>query len=67
MILAMKKSYILHTFNSLSDDYKELKDALEARASLILFEELIEKLLNYESSLNHPNPIKVDTLVLLNI
>lgn len=37
---------------ALKDDYKELVRAVQVRDTLITFEELHEKLLNYEASLN---------------
>ncbi|KAI3458632.1 hypothetical protein Pfo_015295 [Paulownia fortunei] len=43
----------LHMLNGLTNDYKELKTALCARESPISFEELVEKLLDYESSKNN--------------
>lgn len=41
---------------ALRDDYKELVWAVQVRDTSITFEELHEKLLNYEASLNIPKP-----------
>ncbi|KAA8514928.1 hypothetical protein F0562_018285 [Nyssa sinensis] len=46
--------------NGLTNDYKEIKVALRARESAISFEELDEKLLDYETSLKHSDLIKED-------
>ena len=39
---------------AVGDDYKELARAIQARDTPISFEELHEKLLNFEASLNSP-------------
>ena len=44
---------VVHTLNGLTKDYKEIKAALRARESPISFEELVEKLLDYETSLRY--------------
>ena len=47
----MKKKSQIKTLDGLSDDYKELVRAVKARDTSITFEELHEKLLNFEASL----------------
>ena len=49
---------VVHTLNGLTADYKEIKAALRARESPISFEELVEKLLDYETSLKHLDSTK---------
>ncbi|KAK6130844.1 hypothetical protein DH2020_035413 [Rehmannia glutinosa] len=48
---------VVHTLNGLTNEYKELKAALRARESPISFEELVEKLLDYETSLKSSDPV----------
>ena len=57
------REIVVRTLNGLTNHYKEHKAALHARESPISFEGLVEKLLDYEFSLNRRNPTKVDTLI----
>ena len=52
---------VVHTHNGLTKDYKEIKAALCARESPISFEELVEKLLDYETSLRYSDSTKEDS------
>ena len=54
---------IVHTLDGLTNDYKQRKVALRARESPISFEELVEKLNDYETSLKNTNPTKVDLYI----
>ncbi|KAF5481134.1 hypothetical protein F2P56_001812 [Juglans regia] len=52
---------VVHTLNGLTNDYKELKAALRARDSPISFEELVEKLIDYETSLKQSDSTKEES------
>ena len=47
------KEIIIHTLNVLGNDYKELMVAIRARDSPVPFEELYDKLTDYEIYLKH--------------
>lgn len=55
---------VVHMLNSLTNDYQELKAALHARESLISFEKLVERLLDYETSLKHLDSMKEDSSII---
>ena len=48
---------IIHTLNGLGDDYKELAAAIRAHNSLVSFEELYDKLTDYEMYLKRVNKL----------
>lgn len=54
---------VVHMLNGLIYGYKELKAALRAREAPIFFEELVEKLLDYETSLKHSESTKEDSSI----
>lgn len=54
---------VVHTLNGLTDEYKEFKATLRARESPISFEELVEKLLDYESTLRRLDSTKIDSSI----
>lgn len=52
---------VVHTLNGLTNDYKELEVTLHAKESPISFEELGEKSLGCETSLNQSDSTKEDS------
>ncbi|XP_012834032.1 PREDICTED: uncharacterized protein LOC105954894 [Erythranthe guttata] len=54
---------VVHTLNGLPNSYKEIKAALRAQETLISFDELMKKLLDYETSFKHSIVAPEDTSI----
>ena len=54
---------IIHTLNGLGDDYKELATIILARDMLVSFEDLYDKLTDYETYLKHEDKLPGLTII----
>ena len=54
---------IIHALNGLRDDYKELTATIRARDTLVSFEDLYDKLIDYETYLKHEDKLLGPTII----